>query len=173
MQGQGQRHRGLFLLLRDWLFEELGPPSMWTAMLSVVEWEHLTDDHKEVHRTMRESWLSSYSKASHTALQHWLWRFFKKQTDSFAPLHQVFSKIKVASPDSGTSAWTEIFLLCLCCWERTGLFLRRALHLEGCCFRFCLSLRLCLEGEINLSSLPDVLAILFEILIPFLLLRDI
>jgi hypothetical protein len=23
-----------------------------------------------------------------------------------------------------------------CCWERTGTFLRRALHLEGCCFAF-------------------------------------
>jgi hypothetical protein len=72
---------GDLLLLRDWLFEELGPPYMWTVMLSVVEWEHLTDDQKELHRTMRESWLSSYSKASHTVLQHWLWRFLKKQTE--------------------------------------------------------------------------------------------
>jgi hypothetical protein len=80
-------------------------------MISVVEWEQLTDDQKELHRTMRESWLSSYSKASHTVLQHWLWRFLKKQTESFAPLHKVFSKIKVDSPNSGTSAWTEIFLL--------------------------------------------------------------
>jgi hypothetical protein len=101
------------VLLRDWLFEDLGPPYMWTVMLSVVEWEHLTDDKKEMHRTMRESWLSSYSKASHTVLQDWLWRFLKKQTESFAPLHKVFAKIKVDSPDSGTSAWTEIFLLCV------------------------------------------------------------
>ena len=78
---------GDLLLLRDWLFEELGPPYMWTVMFSVVEWDHLTDDQKELHRTMRESWLSSYSKASHTVLQHWLWRFLKKQTESFAPLH--------------------------------------------------------------------------------------
>jgi hypothetical protein len=84
---------------------------MRTVTLSVVEWEHLTDDQKELHRTMRESWLSSYSKASHTVLQHWLWRFLKKQTESFAPLHKVFAKIKVDSPDSGTSAWTEIFLM--------------------------------------------------------------
>jgi hypothetical protein len=102
---------GDLLLLRDWLFEELGPPYMWTVMLSVVEWEHLTDNEKELHRTMRESWLSSYSKALHTVLQHWLWRFLKKQTESFAPLHKVFSKIKVDSPNSGTSVWTEIFLL--------------------------------------------------------------
>ncbi len=60
---------------------------------------------------MCDSWLSSYSKASHTVLQHWFWRFLKKQTQSFAPLHKVFAKIKVDSPDSGTSAWTEIFLL--------------------------------------------------------------
>jgi hypothetical protein len=102
---------GDLLLLRDWLFEELGPPYMWTVMLSVVEWEHLTEDQKELHSTMRESWLSSYSKASHTVLQHWLWKFLKKQTESFAPLHKVFSKIKVDSPNSGTSVWTEIFLL--------------------------------------------------------------
>jgi hypothetical protein len=77
---------------------------------SVVEWEHLTDNQKELHITMRESWLSSYSKASHTVLKNCLWRFIKKQTESFAPLHKVFSKIKVDSPNS-TSAWTEIFLL--------------------------------------------------------------
>jgi hypothetical protein len=86
---------------------------MWIVivMLSVVEWEHLTDHQKDLHSTMRDSWLSSYSKASHTVLQHWLWRFLKKQTQAFAPLHKVFAKIKVDSPDSGTSAWTEIFLL--------------------------------------------------------------
>jgi hypothetical protein len=44
-------------------------------------------------------------------LQHLLWRFLKKQTQAFAPLHKVFAKIKVDSPNSGTSAWTEIFLL--------------------------------------------------------------
>ena len=84
---------------------------MWTVILSVVEWEHMTNNQKELHITMRESWISSYSKASHTVLQHWLWRFLKKQTESFAPLHKVFSKIKVDSPDSGTFVWTEIFLL--------------------------------------------------------------
>jgi hypothetical protein len=99
------------LLLRDWLFEELGLPCMWTVMLFVVEWEHLTDNQKELHHTMRESWLSSYSKVLHTVLQHWLWRFLKKQTESFAPLHKVFAKIKVDSPDSGTSVLTEIFLM--------------------------------------------------------------
>ena len=98
MQGQGQRRRGFFLLLRDWLFEELGPPYMWTVMLSVVEWDHLADNQKELHHTIHKSWLSSYSKASHTVLQHWLWRFLKKQTKSFAPLHKVFSKIKVDLP---------------------------------------------------------------------------
>jgi hypothetical protein len=102
---------GDLLLLRDWLFDELCPPYMLIVMLSVVEWEKLTDNQKEPHCTMRDSWLSSYSKASHTVLQHWLWRFLKKQTQVFAPLHKVFAKIKVDSPDSGTSVWTEIFLL--------------------------------------------------------------
>jgi hypothetical protein len=99
---------GNLLLPRDWIFE-LGPPYMWNVMLSVVDWDNLTYEQKELHCTMRASWLSSYSKASHTVLQHWLWRFLKKQTPGFAPLHTVFAKIN--SPDSGTSAWTEIFLL--------------------------------------------------------------
>ena len=43
---------GDLLLLRDWLFEELGPPYMWTVMLYVVELEHLTDNQKELHSTM-------------------------------------------------------------------------------------------------------------------------
>jgi hypothetical protein len=60
---------------------------------------------------MRELWLSSYSKASHTVLQHWLWRFLKKQTESFAPLHKVFSKTKVDSPDSGASALSNMHIL--------------------------------------------------------------
>jgi hypothetical protein len=47
---------GDLLLLRDWLFEELGPPYMWIVMLSVVEWEHLTTNQKELHCTMRDSW---------------------------------------------------------------------------------------------------------------------
>jgi hypothetical protein len=54
---------------------------MWIVMLSVVEWEHFTNDQKELHHTMRESLLSSYNKASHTVLQHWLWRFLKQQTE--------------------------------------------------------------------------------------------
>ena len=45
---------GDLLLLRDWLFKELGPPYMWTVMLSVVEWEHLTTDQKELYIMMRE-----------------------------------------------------------------------------------------------------------------------
>jgi hypothetical protein len=85
---------GDLLLLRDWLFEELGPPYMWTVMVSVVEWEHLTDDQKELHSTMRESWLSSYSKASHTVLQHWLWKFLKKQTDLSHPFTKCFQKLR-------------------------------------------------------------------------------
>jgi hypothetical protein len=66
---------GDLLLLRDWLFQELGPPYMWIVMTSVVEWENLTDNQKDLHRMMRDSWLSSYIKASHTVLQHWLCLF--------------------------------------------------------------------------------------------------
>jgi hypothetical protein len=84
---------------------------MWIVMLSVVEWDNSTTEQKDLHRTMRESWISSYSKDSHTVLQHWIWKFLKKETQGLAPLHTVFAKIKVDSPYSCTSAWTEIFLL--------------------------------------------------------------
>ena len=50
---------GDLLLLRDWIFEELGPPYVWIIMLSVVEWDTLTDARKELHSTMRASWLST------------------------------------------------------------------------------------------------------------------
>ena len=60
---------GDLFLLRPSLFEELGPLYMWVVMLSVVEWEHVTTNQKDLHRTMRDSWLSSCSKASHTVLQ--------------------------------------------------------------------------------------------------------
>jgi hypothetical protein len=43
---------------------------MWIVILSVVEWDNLTAEQKDLYRTMRESWISSYSKASHTVLQH-------------------------------------------------------------------------------------------------------
>jgi len=39
---------GDLLLLRDWIFEELGSPYMWIIMLAVVEWETLTDAQKEL-----------------------------------------------------------------------------------------------------------------------------
>jgi hypothetical protein len=63
---------GDLLLLRDWIFDELRPPYMWIIMLYVVEWDTLTDAQKELHCTMCASWLSSYIKASHSVLQHWL-----------------------------------------------------------------------------------------------------
>ena len=102
---------GDLLLLRETLIEELGPAYMWLIMLSVVEWATLPDDQKTQHTDMRLAWLSGYSKASEAVLQHWLWKLLKKKTEAFAPLHRVFAKIKPGSPNCGTDAWTEIFLL--------------------------------------------------------------
>ena len=102
---------GNLLFLRDWIFEELGPPSMWIIMLSVVEWDTLTTEQKELNTTMCVLWIFSYNKASHTVLPHWVWKFLKDKTKGFAPLRKVFAKIKVNSLDSGTNAWREIFLL--------------------------------------------------------------
>jgi hypothetical protein len=61
--------------------------------------------------------------------------FLKKQTESFAPLHKVFSKIKVDSPDSGTSAWTEIFLL----YPVTGASIAHKLLARG--LKMCLNFK--------------------------------
>ena len=52
-----------------------------------------------------------YSKTSHTVLQHWLWRFLKKQTKAFAPLHKVFAKSRLTRQTVAPLVWTEIFLL--------------------------------------------------------------
>jgi hypothetical protein len=89
---------GDILFLRDWIFEELGPSGMSIIMLSGVEWDTLTDAQKELHYTMRASWLSSYSKASHSVLQHWFWKLFKDKTKGFAPLHKVFAKSRSTRP---------------------------------------------------------------------------
>ena len=40
----------------------------------------------------------------------------------------------------------NLFASLSCCWERTSIFLRRALYLEGCFFAYVFSLRLYLEG---------------------------
>jgi hypothetical protein len=71
---------------------------MWIIMLSGVEWDTLTDAQKELHCTMRASWLSSYSKASHSVLQHWFWKLLKDKTKGFAPLHKVFAKSRSTRP---------------------------------------------------------------------------
>jgi hypothetical protein len=105
---------GDFLLLRETLSEELGPAYMWLIMLSVVEWDTLLDDQKEQNTEMRLAWLSSYSKVSEAVLHLWFWKLLKKKTEAFAPLrerHRVFTKIRPGSPNCGTEAWTEIFLL--------------------------------------------------------------
>ena len=60
---------------------------------------------------MRLDWLASYSKASEAILQHWFWKLLKSTTQNFAPLHQVFVRVKSSSPNCGSEAWTEIFLL--------------------------------------------------------------
>jgi hypothetical protein len=97
---------------------------MWLIMLSVVEWATLPDqkvhhtdmllawlDQKVHHTDMLLAWLSSYSKASEAVLQHWRWNLLKKKTEVFAPFHRVFTKIRPGSPNCGTVALTEIFLL--------------------------------------------------------------
>ena len=42
---------GDLLLLCDWIFEEIGSPYMWIIMLSVVEWDTLTAEQKDLYST--------------------------------------------------------------------------------------------------------------------------
>ena len=126
---------GDLLLLRETLIEELGPAYMWLIMLSVVEWATLPDDQKTQHTDMRLAWLSGYSKASEAVLQHWLWKLLKKKTEAFAPLHRVFAKIKPGSPNCGTDAWTEIFLL----YPITGASIAHKLLARG--LKMCLGFK--------------------------------
>jgi hypothetical protein len=58
---------------------------------------------------------------------HWPWKFLKDETKLFVPLHKVFAKIKVDSLDSGTTAWTEIFLL----YPITGVSIAHKLLARG------------------------------------------
>ena len=102
---------GDHLILRETLFEELGPAYMWVIYLSVVDWPALPVADKQQHAQMRLDWLSGYSTASEAVLQHWFWKLLKKKTEAFAPLHRVFTKVKSDSSNCGTPAWTEIFLL--------------------------------------------------------------
>jgi len=53
-----------------------------------------------------------------------------------------------------------------CCWERTGIFVRRTLHVEGCCSASVFLCVLCVlfsvsQGWIYFFSLPDGLRHLF------------
>jgi hypothetical protein len=84
---------------------------------------------------MRASWISSYIKALHIVLQHWLWKFLKDKTKGFAPLNKVFAKIKVDSLDSGTAVWTEFFLL----YPVTGVSIAHKLLARG--HRTCLGFK--------------------------------
>jgi hypothetical protein len=60
-----------------------------------------------------------------------------------------------------TTTQHDFFFLLSCCRERTGIFLRRALNVEGCylCLSVCFSVS---QGWINFFSLPDGLDHLFE-----------
>jgi hypothetical protein len=102
---------GDLLILRETLLEDMGPAYMWLINLSLAEWQSLSDDDKALNAQMRLDWLASYSKASEAILQHWFWKLLKSKTQNFAPLHHVFVRVKSSSPNCGSEAWTEIFLL--------------------------------------------------------------
>jgi len=102
---------GDLLILRETLLEDMGPAYMWLINLSLVEWQSLSANDKALNAQMRLDWLASYSKASEAILQHWFWKLLKSKTQNFAPLHHVFVHVRPGSPNCGSDAWTEIFLL--------------------------------------------------------------
>ena len=102
---------GDLLILRETLLEDMGPAYMWLINMSLAEWQSLSDADKALNAQLRLDWLASYSKASEAILQHWFWKLLKSKTQNFAPLHHVFVRVKSGSPNCGSEAWTEIFLL--------------------------------------------------------------
>jgi hypothetical protein len=100
---------GGLLTLRGILYDNLGPPLLWIFMLSPLEWATLTDEQKEMHASMRDSWVSSFPKNSEVMLQHWLWKLLRDKTVHFGPLHEVFTKVSGNTKKCSTDAWTQIF----------------------------------------------------------------
>ena len=71
---------GDLLILRETLLEELGPVYIWLINLSLVDWNSLSEEDKELNTQIRLDWLASYSKASEAVLQHWFWKLLKSKT---------------------------------------------------------------------------------------------
>ena len=71
---------GDLLILRETLLEELGPAYIWLINLSLVDWNSLSEEDKELNIQIRLDWLASYSKASEAVLQHWFWKLLKSKT---------------------------------------------------------------------------------------------
>ena len=124
---------GDLLILRETLLEELGPAYMWLINISLVDWASLSEEDKELNTQMRLDWLASYSKASEEVLQHWFWKLLKSKTQNFAPLHQVFVRVRPSSLNCGSDVWTEIFLL----YPLTGVSITH--KLLASCLQKCLA----------------------------------
>jgi hypothetical protein len=46
------------------MIASLGPAFLRIIMISTVEWASLNDEEKEMHATMRMSWVAAYDKGS-------------------------------------------------------------------------------------------------------------
>ena len=89
----------------------LGPAFLWIIMLSPVEWASLNDEEKEMHATMRMSWVATCDKGSELILHHWLWKLLKDKTEHFGSHFKVFSSNPSTAPSCDSAAWTHIFNL--------------------------------------------------------------
>ena len=52
---------GDLLILRETLLEELGPAYIWLINLSLVDWNSLSEEDKELNIQIRLDWLASYT----------------------------------------------------------------------------------------------------------------
>jgi hypothetical protein len=102
---------GGLITLRAQTIASLGPGFLWIIMLSPVELASLTDEEKEMHATMRMSWVSAHDKGSELILQYWFWKLLQDKTELFGPLLKVFSSNLGTASACGTAAWTQIFTL--------------------------------------------------------------
>ena len=97
---------GGLLVLRAQMIASLGPAFLWIIMLSPVEWASLNDEEKEMHATIRMSWVSAYAKGSELILSIRLWKLLKDKTEQFGPLLKVFSSNPGTASSCGSVAWT-------------------------------------------------------------------
>ena len=70
---------GDLLGLRSYFMSQLGPRYLWIIKISMIEWQTLSSQEKQLHAVMRKSFVTSYAFGAEAILQHWLWKTLKQR----------------------------------------------------------------------------------------------